>query len=174
MPCYAVPRRGSRNERDFGWLIARGWFTRDATTLDHVRSTDADVRHAPVRKPPDVQLRTRAPLAGIAQDVAGWPDQQWWKSFGDALQANTIALNDILWLFGIVFAAIVFFVWLAKPPFGAAGDAPAGSPPFTHRRTNRDYSAVVGSMIDLTSDTLFAGKPPCLACSRTIASFGAL
>ena len=41
------------------------------------------------------------------------------------LQANTIALNDILWLFGIVFAAIVFFVWLAKPPFGAAGDAPA-------------------------------------------------
>jgi DHA2 family multidrug resistance protein len=41
------------------------------------------------------------------------------------LQANTIALNDILWMFGVVFAAIVFFVWLAKPPFGAAGDAPA-------------------------------------------------
>ncbi|HEX4479655.1 MAG TPA: MFS transporter, partial [Rudaea sp.] len=39
------------------------------------------------------------------------------------LQANTIALNDILWMFGIVFAAIVFFVWLAKPPFGAAGAA---------------------------------------------------
>ena len=39
------------------------------------------------------------------------------------LQANTIALNDILWMFGIVFAAIVFFVWLAKPPFGAAGEA---------------------------------------------------
>ncbi len=41
------------------------------------------------------------------------------------LQANTIALNDLLWLFGIVFLGIVFFVWLAKPPFGAAGDAPA-------------------------------------------------
>ena len=40
--------------------------------------------HVPVRKPPDIPLRTRAPLAGIAQDVAGWPDQQWWKSFGDA------------------------------------------------------------------------------------------
>ena len=35
-------------------------------------------------------------------------------------------------------------------------------------------SAVVGSITLLTSDTLFAGKPPCAACSRTIASLGAM
>lgn len=40
------------------------------------------------------------------------------------MQGNTIALNDILWMFGIVFAVIVFLVWFAKPPFGASGDAP--------------------------------------------------
>ncbi len=39
--------------------------------------------HVPVRKPPEVALRTDAPLAGIAHDRAGWPDQQWWKAFGD-------------------------------------------------------------------------------------------
>jgi hypothetical protein len=33
---------------------------------------------------------------------------------------------------------------------------------------------VVGSMIDLTSETILAGKPPCCACSRTIASLGAM
>ena len=33
---------------------------------------------------------------------------------------------------------------------------------------------VVGSMIDLTSDTTSAGKPPCEACSRTICSLGAM
>ncbi len=35
-------------------------------------------------------------------------------------------------------------------------------------------SAVTGSMIVATSDTRLTGKPPCLACSRTIASFGAI
>src|SRR5207302_382142 len=35
-------------------------------------------------------------------------------------------------------------------------------------------SAEVGSIIRFTSETLFAGKPPCLACSRTIASLGAI
>ncbi len=43
----------------------------------------------PTKKPPAVQLRTNAPLAGIAEDVAGWPDQQWWKSFGD-VQLDTL------------------------------------------------------------------------------------
>jgi len=37
-----------------------------------------------------------------------------------------------------------------------------------------NYSAVVGSIIVETLLTEFAGKPPCLACSRTISSFGAL
>jgi hypothetical protein len=36
------------------------------------------------------------------------------------------------------------------------------------------YSAVVGSMTVLISDTLLAGKPPWLACSRTIFSLGAI
>jgi NodT family efflux transporter outer membrane factor (OMF) lipoprotein len=45
--------------------------------------------HVPVKKPPDIQLRTNAPLAGIPEEIAGWPDQQWWKSFGDA-QLDTL------------------------------------------------------------------------------------
>ena len=36
------------------------------------------------------------------------------------------------------------------------------------------YSAVVGSITDLTSETRFAGKPPCSACSRTVFSSGAM
>ena len=35
------------------------------------------------------------------------------------------------------------------------------------------YSAVVGSITVRISETRSAGKPPCFACSRTIASFGA-
>jgi hypothetical protein len=38
----------------------------------------------------------------------------------------------------------------------------------------RCYSAVVGSIILLTSDTLLAGMPACRACSRTRASLGAM
>ncbi|HEY0180019.1 MAG TPA: DHA2 family efflux MFS transporter permease subunit [Dokdonella sp.] len=40
------------------------------------------------------------------------------------LQAQTLAVNDVLWLFGCVFAAIALLIWLAKPPFGASGAAP--------------------------------------------------
>jgi|SRR5579863_3293799 len=36
------------------------------------------------------------------------------------------------------------------------------------------YSAVVGSITDLISETRFAGNPPCCACSRTIFSSGAI
>jgi hypothetical protein len=35
-------------------------------------------------------------------------------------------------------------------------------------------SAVVGSKIFLISEILFAGKPPCFACSRIKSSFGAM
>src|ERR1700749_3103418 len=45
--------------------------------------------HVPTRKPPSVDFRTRAPLAGISENAAGWPDQEWWKSFGDA-QLDTL------------------------------------------------------------------------------------
>ena len=36
------------------------------------------------------------------------------------------------------------------------------------------YSEVVGSIIEVTRFTEFAGKPPCFACSRTISSLGAM
>ena len=36
------------------------------------------------------------------------------------------------------------------------------------------FPAVVGSIIVRISETRLAGKPPCFACSRTIASFGAM
>ncbi len=39
---------------------------------------------------------------------------------------------------------------------------------------NCDYSEVVGSIMVPTRDTLFAGKPPRLACSRTASSVGAM
>jgi hypothetical protein len=42
------------------------------------------------------------------------------------------------------------------------------------RLVGRHYSAVVGSIIEATSEIRFAGKPPCWACSRTIFSFGAM
>ena len=35
-------------------------------------------------------------------------------------------------------------------------------------------SAVVGSIIVLISDILFAGKPPCCACARIMSSLGAM
>ncbi len=41
-------------------------------------------------------------------------------------------------------------------------------------RDRRYRSAVVGSMIALTSATELAGKPPWRACSRTSSSFGAM
>ncbi|WP_115716976.1 DHA2 family efflux MFS transporter permease subunit [Gallaecimonas mangrovi] len=37
------------------------------------------------------------------------------------LQAQTLALNDIFWMFGIIFLAITVIIWFAKPPFGAGG-----------------------------------------------------
>lgn len=37
-----------------------------------------------------------------------------------------------------------------------------------------NYSAVTGSMMVETLLTELAGNPPCLACSRTISSLGAL
>ena len=37
-----------------------------------------------------------------------------------------------------------------------------------------DAELVVGLMIAFTSETRLAGKPPCFACSRTIASLGAM
>ncbi len=39
---------------------------------------------------------------------------------------------------------------------------------------NGHTSDVVGSMTVLTSEIRLAGNPPCLACSRTISSLGAI
>ncbi|GAP65459.1 drug resistance transporter, EmrB/QacAsubfamily [Mizugakiibacter sediminis] len=36
-------------------------------------------------------------------------------------QALTLAVNDVFWLFGAIFLAIIGVLWLARPPFGSAG-----------------------------------------------------
>ena len=42
-------------------------------------------------------------------------------------QASQMGFNDIFYLLGWTFLAIIAFLWLAKPPFGAgAGAARAG------------------------------------------------
>ena len=50
----------------------------------------------------------------------------------------------------------------------------ASSSAMLKRASRIAYSAVVGSMIVLTLATELAGKPPLAACSRTIASLGAI
>lgn len=37
------------------------------------------------------------------------------------LQAQTLALNDIFWLFGLIFLAITVVIWFARPPFASGG-----------------------------------------------------
>lgn len=44
----------------------------------------------------------------------------------------------------------------------------------TSREDSDQAPPVTGSMTDATSETMFAGNPPFCACSRTIASFGAI
>ncbi len=36
-------------------------------------------------------------------------------------QAFTMAVNDIFWMFSMMFLAIIFIVWLSRPPFGTVG-----------------------------------------------------
>ncbi|MDB6061405.1 MAG: emrB [Verrucomicrobiaceae bacterium] len=40
-------------------------------------------------------------------------------------QAQTLAINDIFWLYGFIFVVIIGLIWLARPPFEGVG-APAG------------------------------------------------
>ena len=39
-------------------------------------------------------------------------------------QAYTMAVNDIFWMFSLMFLAIIGAVWLARPPFGSVGAGP--------------------------------------------------
>ena len=56
----------------------------------------------------------------------------------------------------------------------SAAAARVGEPSVGRPKPRRSlYSAVVGSITDMTSDTRSAGKPPCRACSRSISSLGA-
>ena len=41
-------------------------------------------------------------------------------------QAAQLGFNEIFHLLGLIFLAVIAFVWIAKPPFGAKGGAPAG------------------------------------------------
>lgn len=36
-------------------------------------------------------------------------------------QAATLALNDIFWMYGVLFVAIMVVIWFAKPPFASGG-----------------------------------------------------
>ena len=42
-----------------------------------------------------------------------------------AQQATQIGFNEIFHLLGLIFLAVIAFVWIAKPPFGAKAGAPA-------------------------------------------------
>ncbi|WP_413624731.1 MULTISPECIES: DHA2 family efflux MFS transporter permease subunit [Luteibacter] len=39
------------------------------------------------------------------------------------MQAATLAVNDVFWLFGLMFGLAMFAVWFAKPPFASGGAA---------------------------------------------------
>ena len=41
-------------------------------------------------------------------------------------RASQMGFNDIFFLLGWIFTAIITFLWLAKPPFGAGAGAAAG------------------------------------------------
>ena len=41
-------------------------------------------------------------------------------------QAAQLGFNEIFHLLGLIFLAVIAFVWIAKPPFGAKAGAPAG------------------------------------------------
>jgi MFS transporter, DHA2 family, multidrug resistance protein len=40
-----------------------------------------------------------------------------------SVQAYMIAANDIFWILGWVFVALIFFIWTTRPPFGGGGAA---------------------------------------------------
>lgn len=47
---------------------------------------------APAVRPPSFHPRNDVPLAGLPSDMAGWPQAQWWKSYGDTQLDRLIAL----------------------------------------------------------------------------------
>lgn len=64
---------------------------------------------------------TEAFLQGMQQQ--GLPPQSADAALNQVIntQAATLALNDIFWLFGIIFLAITVVIWFAKPPFAEGG-----------------------------------------------------
>lgn len=53
----------------------------------------------------------------------GLHDQRAWAMMNEAVnaQAATMAFNDVLWLFGIIFVITIVMIWLARPPFPSGG-----------------------------------------------------
>ncbi len=41
------------------------------------------------------------------------------------LQASTLAINDVFWVFGMIFGVVFLITWLAKPPFDSGGSSAA-------------------------------------------------
>jgi hypothetical protein len=67
--------------------------------------------------------------------------------------------------------------WRCPLPVAVTAQAtrqPTGTAAGPQSAVRRCQSAVVGSMIDFTSEMRLAGKPPFSACSRTMPSFGAM
>jgi DHA2 family multidrug resistance protein len=37
------------------------------------------------------------------------------------MQAATLAVNDVFWVFGLMFGLAMIAIWFAKPPFASGG-----------------------------------------------------
>lgn len=93
-------------------IITTLWSRREA--LHHERLTDA-IHPA--------SLNTQQTLDSLSQ--LGMPTQQQAAALARIVsqQTHIIAANEIFWLCGAIFLALIAVVWLAKPPFGPGRDS---------------------------------------------------
>jgi len=98
-------------------LATTGWNNR--AVLHHARLVE--------------QASPNNPLYGAAlqsiQSTLGFTPEQAVAYFARSLdtQANMLGLNDIFWISGVIFIAIVPLIWLTKPARGAASGAAAAA-----------------------------------------------
>jgi DHA2 family multidrug resistance protein len=94
-------------------LAATGW--NDRTILHHAQLTEQASHHNPLYG---------AALDGI-QSAYNFMPQQAVALFERTLngQAVMLGLNDIFWISGVIFVAIIPLIWLTRPAKGGAGAA---------------------------------------------------
>jgi len=98
-------------------LATTGW--NDRAVLHHARLVE--------------QAGPGNPLYGAAlhsiQSTLGFTPEQAVAYFERSLntQAIMLGLNDIFWISGVIFVAIVPLIWLTRPARGAASDAAAAA-----------------------------------------------